>query len=127
MKSTADSSSLEASRKSGITFGLNSASGPFSSWGLPGTGGWTLKIGLSRGYPGRRIGFIAACERLNLDLDGFQEIYGVQALQEALTTGVEFVHFSRDFTTYSYGTLSTRIKFPLIESRNLRTGIFFDF
>ncbi len=75
----------------------------------------------------KRPRILAFCAQLAEDLDDFRQIAGVPTLQEALSTGVEFLYFSKDFATYGNPHLHAGFKFPIIESRNLKTGIFYSF
>ena len=87
----------------------------------------TPRIGIHKYSMVKRSGLLAFCAQLAEDLDDFRQIAGVPALQEALSTGVEFFYFSKEFATYGYPHLHTGLKFPIIESRNLKTGIFYSF
>jgi hypothetical protein len=87
----------------------------------------TPRIGMHNYYLLKKPELLAFCAQLAVDLDNFRQIAGVPTLQEALSTGVEFLNFSKDFTTYGYPHLHTGFKFPMIESKNLKTGIFYSF
>jgi hypothetical protein len=123
-----DSTISTAPRKNGLSLGLGYV---YESY-------WTIDSRFDRGRGTFGVGFnakslwlkpglLAYCEKMASDLDEFQRIKGVPAIQEALSTGVEFVYFYKDFTTYGNPRLHTGMKFPGIESRNLKTGIFFKF
>ena len=128
VKSPPDNSALAGPRKSGKTFlKPDLYCDPFVATGHFKAGNKTPRIGFST-YPWvKRPKILVVCAQLAEDLDQYQEIVGVQALQEALSTGVEFLYFSQDFATFGNPRLHTGLKFPWIESRNLRTGIYFSF
>jgi len=127
-KSIPDSSITEPPRKSGEFLGIGLFREPFLSVRRPFEPRYrTLRIGLGTKSLALKPGLLAFCEKLATDLDEFQMIIGVPTLQEALSISMEFLYFSKDFTTYGNHRLYTGFKFPMIESRNLKTGIFYSF
>ena len=127
-ESIPDSSINAAPRKSGGSLSLGLSSEPFLSVRRPFEPRYrTLRIGLGTKSLALKPGLLAFCEKLATDLDEFQMIIGVPTLQEALSISMEFLSFSKDFTTYGNHRLYTGFKFPMIESKNLKTGIFYSF
>jgi len=127
-KSLPDSSSTEAPRKSGRTFlkpGLTYE--PFLVRSHFDAFRITRRTDLNKYIPGKKQTILTFCSELAENLDQYQRIAGVPALQEALSVSVEFFYFYKDFATYGSPRLHTGLKFPWIESRNLKTGIHYNF
>ena len=123
-----DSTSAEAPRKSGRTFLKPGRTyEPFLVRSHFNAVRIIQRIGLNKNTPVKRHTFLTFFSELAENLDQYQRIAGVPTLQEALSTGVEFIYFSKDFATYGTPRLHTGMKFPWIESRNLKTGIYYNF
>ena len=128
VESTPDSSVIEAPKKSGRAFlqpGLYYS--PFATIDHFKGGSKTPRIGFTTYSRVNRPKILVYCAKLAANLDEFRDITGVPALQEALSTSVEFLFFSKDFATFGNPRLHTGLKFPWIESRNLKTGIYYNF